>query len=125
MTATRSREVAMAQTRTDLTHGVQGTPGLLVPAEAAEFLRISIGQLYHLTSAKKVPHMKLGGQLRFEHRALMEFVAAHTIVLDEPAASPANGGSRKAASRGSSRVIHRDAEASGPRFTFKTPKRAH
>ena len=48
---------------------------ILVPAEAAEFLRISVDQLYHLTSSKKVPFAKVGGSLRFDRGQLQEFVS--------------------------------------------------
>lgn len=87
---------------------VQGPPvlKLLVPEEAAEFLRISMAQLYHLTSAKKLPFLKVGGQLRFELASLVEHLRAAADSDGETRSRP----------RG---VIRLEGEG----FRFATPKR--
>ena len=99
----------MAQTRSDLTHTVQGPPErLLVPQEAAEFLRVSLDQLYHLTSAKRIPFLKVGGQLRFEVGMLLEHLRAASS-------------ERPSVTRGprSERAIRLDHDG----FSFPTPRR--
>ena len=100
----------------DHTHQVQG-PRLLVPAEAAEFLRLSLAQLYHLTSRRQVPFMKLGGQLRFDRERLIEWVAERT---EAAAQAPRRRGARKPGSKG--RRASEGAIAAAP-FEFKTPRR--
>ena len=100
----------MATAKRDLTNPpVQGPhERLLVPAEAAEFLRVSLDQLYHLTSAKKVPFLKVGGQLRFEVTTLLEHL--RTASAERPSVTR---GPR------SERAIRLDYD----RFSFPTPKR--
>jgi excisionase family DNA binding protein len=52
---------------------------LMTPQEAAEFLGISVGTLYMWTSAKKIPHMKIGGKLRFAEQQLWEWARQHIV----------------------------------------------
>ena len=108
----------MAQNGTHHDHEVQGTlPRLLVPEEAAELLRISLGQLYHLTSEHRIPFLKVGGQLRFEVEPLLE----HLRRAGE-AGGRKGGGRKNAARRGSDRVIRLD-DGTGTDFRFRTPAR--
>lgn len=118
----------MATAKRDLTNPqVQGPrpsagekPRVLVPAEAAEFLRISVDQLYHLTSRKQVPFTKVGGALRFDRRRLEEFVAAGG--MSDPKAESQRNGVRKTAVRGSNPAkAVRGSKSRG--FGFKTPPR--
>lgn len=46
--------------------------------EAAAFLGISSKTLYRWAAAGQVPHMKLGGALRFSRAALQAWRAKHT-----------------------------------------------
>ena len=93
-------------------HSVQGQ--LMVPAEAAAFLRVSRPQLYHLTSEKRIPFIKVGGQLRFVREQLLEVLAAPV----EPAAR------RSGARASGARAARRSKARRGPdRFVFKTPPR--
>jgi excisionase family DNA binding protein len=118
----------MATVKRDLTNPpVQGPrqpaaeePRVLVPAEAAKFLRLSLDQLYHQTSRKLVPFTKVGGALRFDRRRLEDFVSAGGIT--DLKTTTGRNGARKAAGRGSSgakAVRGRPARA----FVFKTPPR--
>ncbi len=52
---------------------------LLTVAEAAERLRLSVSTLYHLTSAREIPFIKIGQRVLFEERELAEWVAAHRV----------------------------------------------
>jgi excisionase family DNA binding protein len=80
MTATRTREVAMAKTRTDLTHEVQGPPEhvvdltgdpqahrLLTVREVAERLSVSTKTVYRLKD-ERVAFIKVRGSLRFREQ---------------------------------------------------------
>jgi excisionase family DNA binding protein len=111
----------MAQTEPHHDNPVQGQHQLLVPAEAAEFMRISIGQLYHLTSERRIPFLKVGGQLRFEVEALLEHMRRPSSTV------PGSGrsGNKNAARRGTNRVIRLDEGATEQPFRFKTPSRRH
>lgn len=91
---------------------VQGP--LMVPAEAAAFLRVTLPQLYHLTSEKRIPFLKVGGQLRFVREQLIEVLAAPV----EPGVKrrgSRNGGGRPARTK----KVRRGSE----RFVFKTTPR--
>jgi excisionase family DNA binding protein len=94
---------------------------VLIPIEAAEFLRVSLDQLYHLTSSKKVPFAKVGGALRFDRERLQEFVSNGGLQGAESSAP--NGGARKAASRGSKGVNSASQSQDRSKFRFKTPAR--
>ena len=92
---------------------VQGQ--LMVPAEAAAFLRVSLPQLYHLTSEKRIPFIKVGGQLRFVREQLLEALAAPVEPSARRNGTRASGG----------RATRRSKARRGPeRFVFKTPPRA-
>jgi excisionase family DNA binding protein len=117
----------MATAKRDLTNPpVQGHRALsedaqvLLPIEAAEFLRVSLDQLYHLTSSKKVPFAKIGGALRFDRERLQQFVRNGGV---KGAGSTAgNAGARKAAARGTNGTKAPQAEDRS-KFRFKTPPR--
>ena len=114
----------MATAKRDLTNPpVQGPrERLLVPAEAAEFLRVSLDQLYHLTSSRKVPFAKVGGALRFDRDRLLEFI--NSGGFQEAESSARNGGARKAASRGSNGGRSAPQSQDRSKFRFNTPTRA-
>jgi excisionase family DNA binding protein len=103
---------------------VQGRrePRVLLPVEAAELLRVSLDQLYHLTSRKKVPFVKIGGALRFDRARLLDFIANGPSVRDD-AGEGATAGFRKAAGRGSSRAGGAKRRGGNGRYNFKTPPR--
>lgn len=48
---------------------------LLVPSEAAAFLSISGRTLTRLTAAGALPHVRIGGQRRYELEALLAYIA--------------------------------------------------
>jgi len=48
---------------------------LLTPAEAAAFLSISPRTLTRLTAIGDLPHVRIGGQRRYELEALLAYVA--------------------------------------------------
>ena len=98
----------MAQAKRDLSPTEVQGPRLMVPTEAAEFLRISLPQLYHLTSTKRIPFLKVGGQLRFEPEMLLKHLRAAAEIDAAPASGPR-----------SERVIRLDHD----RFEFATPRR--
>ena len=47
---------------------------ILKSEEAAEFLGISINTLYEWVSQKKIPHMKVGGLLKFKREHLEKWL---------------------------------------------------
>lgn len=49
---------------------VGGSDEVLTIEEAAEFVHLSKGHLYHLTSCDAIPHSKVGKRLRFSKRQL-------------------------------------------------------
>lgn len=91
---------------------VQGP--LMVPAEAAAFLRVSLPQLYHLTSEKRIPFIKVGGQLRFVREQLIEVLT-----------SPAEPGVKRRGARGAGERAgrKRKQQRGSDRFVFKTQPR--
>ena len=119
----------MATAKRDLTNPpVQGPrpqidedAQVLVPVEAAEFLRVSLDQLYHLTSSKKVPFAKVGGALRFDRVRLQEFVSNGG--LQDAESSARNAGSRNAAPRGSNGGNSAAQPEGRSKFRFNTPVR--
>jgi len=48
---------------------------LLTPSEAAAFLSVSLRTLTRLTAAGALPHVRVGGQRRYEFEALLTYVA--------------------------------------------------
>lgn len=48
---------------------------LLTPPEAAAFLSVSARTLTRLTSTGALPHVRIGGQRRYELEALLAYVA--------------------------------------------------
>jgi excisionase family DNA binding protein len=48
---------------------------LLTPVEAAAFLSVSPRTLTRLMTTGKLPHVRIGGQRRFELEALLAYVA--------------------------------------------------
>jgi excisionase family DNA binding protein len=52
---------------------------LLTPNQAAEFLGVSIHTIYSWSSAKKIPHLKIGGKLRFAEQELWKWVQGHIV----------------------------------------------
>lgn len=48
---------------------------LLTPSEAAAFLSVSQRTLTRLTAAGALPHVRVGGQRRYEFEALRTYVA--------------------------------------------------
>jgi len=94
---------------------------VLLPIEAAEFLRVSLDQLYHLTSSKKVPFAKVGGALRFDRAQLREFVSNGG--LQGNGSTARNSGARKAAARGSNGTRSSSQPQDRSKFRFQTPPR--
>ena len=118
----------MARAKNDVTDPrVQGPPQspedggrVLLPVEAAALLRVSVAQLYHLTSKKQIPFTKVGGALRFDRNALLSFVADGV-----PPRTPSerHEGLRNPAERGSTGLSAGTARRGRERFSFKTPPR--
>ncbi|MDQ3913752.1 MAG: helix-turn-helix domain-containing protein [Actinomycetota bacterium] len=117
----------MAAKKTARDPRVQGLPQspddsqrVLLPVEAAALLRVSVAQLYHLTSKKQIPFTKVGGALRFDRNALLSFIADGA---PPQAPSKRQEGLRNPAERGSTGrgagTIRRGRE----RFSFNTPAR--
>lgn len=100
--------------------GAQQIHRVLVPIEAAELLRISLPQLYHLTSQQKIPFTKVGGVLRFDRDRLLEFIANGASADGR---APKAAGVRKAAPRGSSASANTPTEREERRFRFATQPR--
>lgn len=50
---------------------------LLTPPEAAAFLSVSARTLSRLTASGTLPHVRVGGQRRYEFDRLLSFVADH------------------------------------------------
>jgi excisionase family DNA binding protein len=67
---------AIDQLITSLTDTVRtsGDPENMGISEAATYLRISESKLYKMTSAREIPHSKVGRQLRFKKSELDEFL---------------------------------------------------
>lgn len=111
----------MATAKRDLMDpSVQGqAETLLVAEEAAALLRISVSQLYHLTSSRRIPFLKVGQALRFERRRLLE------ELTNEPGASaPERTRSGAQAARRTPQRSTRDERISRQRFEFPTPPRS-
>lgn len=49
-------------------------PVYLTPEQACQLLNIKRSRLYHLTSLRRIPHLKFGTSLRFERRELLRWV---------------------------------------------------
>jgi excisionase family DNA binding protein len=47
---------------------------LLTVDEAAEFARVSKRTLYSLVESRRIPYLRIGAQIRFDRRALIEFM---------------------------------------------------
>ncbi len=47
--------------------------------EAAELLKLAPATLYTYVSDKKIPHLKLGRSVRFDHDALVRWRDAHRV----------------------------------------------
>ncbi|MDQ3954508.1 MAG: helix-turn-helix domain-containing protein [Actinomycetota bacterium] len=117
----------MAAKKTVRDPRVQGLPRspddsqrVLLPVEAAALLRVSVAQLYHLTSKKQIPFTKVGGALRFDRNALISFIADGT----PPRASPErHEGLRNPAERGSTGLSAGTTRRGRERFSFNTPPR--
>ena len=58
--------------------------GLLTIQQAAEYTGIKAQTLYKWVSERKVPHIKLGRLLRFDHRLLDEWLARKTVMPMPP-----------------------------------------
>jgi len=52
---------------------------LLDIEEAAEFLGLAEKTLYSYTSARKIPHVKIGGRVLFPKSMLWEWVQDHIV----------------------------------------------
>lgn len=53
---------------------------LLKPSELAKILGISTGHCYRLCSERKLPHLKLGGSLRFDPAAIQIWVQKQRVL---------------------------------------------
>lgn len=111
----------MATAKRDLTDPlVQGQGDtLLVAEEAAALLRISVSQLYHLTSSRRIPFLKVGQALRFDRSRLLEELAQEPVA---PAAERTGSGVR-AAGRTPQRS-KKDRRIGRERYEFPTPRRS-
>lgn len=47
---------------------------LLTVDEAAEFARVSKRTLYSLVESRRIPYLRIGAQIRFDRRAMIEFM---------------------------------------------------
>lgn len=52
---------------------------LLDIEEAAEFLHVKVSTIYHLTSKKAIPHIKIGNLVRFTTEQLYSFIKQKSI----------------------------------------------
>jgi len=52
---------------------------LLTVRDVAEILRVSISLIYKLAEANRLPHLKIGGLLRFDPDELCRYVATHAV----------------------------------------------
>ncbi len=48
-------------------------------AEAAELLRVSTSTLYHMVSAKEIPHYKVGARVLFDEAELEAWIQARKV----------------------------------------------
>jgi len=53
---------------------------LLTLEDAVALLQISKPTMYRLTSQKRIPHVKVGGCVRFIESQLIEWVESHSVV---------------------------------------------
>ena len=69
---------------TSLHDSEDGCVPLLTVVEAAEFLKLSPGSLYHLVSEKRVPVIRISSCcIRFSRRALLEWVESLTQKIEQ------------------------------------------
>lgn len=52
---------------------------LLTLEEAVEILQISKPTMYRLTSQKRIPHIKVGGSVRFLESRLIEWLESNAV----------------------------------------------
>jgi len=58
---------------------IKGNPENMDVSEAATYLCISESKLYKMTSAREIPHTKIGKQLRFEKNKLDKFLENESV----------------------------------------------
>ena len=69
---------------TSLHDSEDGCVPLLTVVEAAEFLKLSPGSLYHLVFEKRVPVIRISSCcIRFSRRALLEWVESLTQKIEQ------------------------------------------
>ncbi|MEA2432648.1 MAG: Helix-turn-helix domain [Actinomycetota bacterium] len=101
----------MAKADQDLTAQVQGP--LLLPAEAAALLRVSIHNIYRNARLGRIPSIRVGGLVRFDREELLTHVR-------EAAAREVD---QRARARRTKAGAARPTRGDGG-FSFKTPKRS-
>ncbi|MEI8390018.1 MAG: helix-turn-helix domain-containing protein [bacterium] len=55
---------------------------LLKPAEIAEIINVSLNTIYTWVYNKKIPHMKIGGALRFSEQEIIDWIEKSRIVVE-------------------------------------------
>lgn len=53
---------------------MEASPGLLTVGEVAEMLRVTKETVYRWTQRRKIPCIRLGRQIRFDRRALDQWL---------------------------------------------------
>ena len=51
---------------------------MMMPQDAASYLGMSRSWLYHAVETGTLDHIRIGGALRFDRRALDRYIARHT-----------------------------------------------
>lgn len=52
---------------------------ILTTSEVAEFLKLKETTVYHLTQKKEIPHIKIGGAVRFDLDEIKEWLKSKRI----------------------------------------------
>lgn len=61
---------------------------LLTAKDVAEVLRLSISKVYELCSSGKIPHLRVGGSIRFSRDALSGFINESVVDQSEGTKTP-------------------------------------
>ena len=66
-----------------MNQGLDDSNQFLTSDEVARLLRIPMSTLLKMTSARKIPHIKMGRKLLFEKSEIVQWLRTHKITVDE------------------------------------------
>lgn len=67
-------------------------PRILTLPEVAEYLKLSRSNIYHMTSARAIPHYKIGQRILFSEPEVEQWLAARRVAPLARCANKGGGG---------------------------------